>query len=71
MNIPSMTPVESSNLESVGHDGTNLFVRFKNGSVYVYFHVPKALYQELLAAESKGNFLNNYIKGIFQYERIA
>lgn len=66
-----MTPVESSNLESVGHDGMNLFVRFKNGSIYVYFHVPKALYQELLAADSKGNFLSKHVKDAFQYERIA
>lgn len=71
MNLPSMTPVESSNLESVGHDGTNLFVRFKNGSVYVYFHVPEALYQELLVADSKGKYLGKHIKGTFQYERIA
>lgn len=66
-----MTPVESSNLESVGHDGTNLFVRFKNGSIYVYLHVPESLYQELLAADSKGKYLGKHIKGAFQYERIA
>lgn len=71
MNLPSMNSVDSTNLESVGYDGTNLFVRFKNGSIYVYFHVPESLYQELLNAESKGKFLNKHIKRVFQYERIA
>lgn len=71
MNLPSMNPVDSTNLESVGYDGTNLFVRFKNGSIYVYFHVPESLYQELLIAESKGKFLNKHVKRVFQYERIA
>lgn len=71
MNLPSMNPVDSTNLESVGYDGTNLFVRFKNGSIYVYFHVPESLYQELLAADSKGKFLSKHVKGAFQYKRIA
>lgn len=71
MNLPNMTPVDSTNLESVGYDGTNLFVRFKNGSIYVYIHVPESLYRELLNAKSKGKFLGKYIKGDFQYDRIA
>ena len=66
-----MNPVDSTNLESVGYDGTNLFVRFKNGSIYVYFHVLESLYQKLLIAESKGKFLNKHVKRVFQYERIA
>ncbi len=71
MNLPKMNPVDSTNLESVGYDGTNLFVRFKNGSIYVYIHVPESLYQELLVAESKGKFLSKHVKGAFLYERIA
>lgn len=71
MNLPKMNPVDSTNLESVGYDGTNLFVRFKNGSIYVYFHVPKSLYYELLVADSKGKFISKHVKGSFQYERIA
>ena len=71
MNLPNMTPVDSTNLESIGYDGTNLFVRFKNDSTYVYFHVPESLYQELLVTESKGKFLNRHVKGAFQYEKIA
>ena len=41
MNIPEMTPVESSNVAAVGYDGSNLFVGFKADSLYVYFDVPE------------------------------
>lgn len=71
MNLPNMVSVVSSNLESVGYDGQNLFVQFKNGSIYVYFHVSESLYQGLLAAVSKGTFLSQHVKGIFHYERLA
>lgn len=71
MNLPNMIPVDSSDLESVGYDGQNLFVQFKKGSIYVYFNVPISTFQALLNAGSKGKFLNQHIKGIFPYERIV
>lgn len=71
MSLPNMIAVNSTNLESVGHNGQNLFVRFKNGSIYVYFNVPTLTFQGLLNAGSKGTYLNQHIKGIFPYERIA
>ena len=71
MNLPDMIPVDSTDLESVGYDGQNLFVQFKRNAVYIYFQVPESLYRDLLAADSKGKFLNKHIKGIFDYKRIA
>lgn len=65
-----MTPVESSNLKSVGYDGQNLFVEFGKGSIYVYYEVPLELYTELLKAESKGKYLNSNIKNVYRYEKI-
>jgi len=70
MNIPIMTPVDSSNLKSVGYDNQNLFVEFGKGTVYVYYNVPQELYLELLNADSKGKYLNSNIKNVYQYERI-
>ena len=70
MNIPTMTPVESSNLKSVRYDGQNLFVEFGKGSIYVYYEVPLELYTELLKAESKGKYLNSNIKNVYRYEKI-
>jgi hypothetical protein len=40
----------------------HLGVRLHNGLVYFYAGVPEAVYQEFLAAESKGRFWNHVIK---------
>lgn len=59
-----MTPVKSSNVESVGfdHDGSRLHVRFKNGGEYVYHGIEPAQHAELMQAESIGSHLHNVIK---------
>ena len=71
MNIPEMIPVESSNVDSVGYDGVNLFVKFKPNSLYVYFDVPSFIYEELMVAESKGSFLHQYVKKSYRYEKLV
>jgi len=59
-----MKPVNSSNLTAVGYDEAKklLKVAFKDGSIYTYEEVPKALYDGLLAAESQGKFFNIQIR---------
>lgn len=54
----------SSNIAEIGYDEEKkvLEVKFQNNSIYQYSPVPKALYEELMLAESKGKFLNNEIK---------
>jgi hypothetical protein len=47
-----------------------LDVEFREGDIYRYFHVPKFVYRELLAAESAGAFWNA-IKDQFQYEKVV
>jgi hypothetical protein len=41
MNIPPLTPVESSQISHIGHDpaASTLFVKFKRGGVYSYSDV--------------------------------
>lgn len=63
--------VESSNIGSIGHDGRNLYVRFKNDTVYKYADVAGSIVQEFVKSESKGKFLNANIKGKFEYKKIA
>lgn len=67
-----MEPVESSNLEAVGYDEENslLFIRFQKGGVYVYFKVPRNIYEALMAAPSKGRFFHQAIRGKYDYMRL-
>jgi len=66
------TPVTSSNVMSVGYDRNTLTleVEFKTGSVYQYFDVPEAVYQELMSAASVGTYLNQNIKNSYRYAQI-
>mgnify|MGYP003592026725 FL=1 len=42
---------DSSTLERIAHDGTNLYVEFKGGSGYRYLNVPFEIYQRILNKE--------------------
>jgi hypothetical protein len=67
------TPVESSNLVSVGYDeqARVLEIEFGGQSVYQYFDVPKWLYEELMAAPSLGEYLDKHVKkGGYRYVRV-
>jgi hypothetical protein len=63
------TEVKSSNIISIGHDGTNLYVNYKSGT-YKYENVDKSVYESLLSSDSKGRFMNENIKGKYNYSRI-
>ena len=72
MNVPQMTPVQSSNVASVGYDISTqtLFVQFLNGNIYIYKGVPKFEFENLKTAPSVGSYLNRNIKNVYPYERI-
>jgi KTSC domain-containing protein len=57
-------PVESSNIKSVGFcpDKKCIEVCFNNGSVYSYPDCDQKLYDDLMASESKGKFVNAHLK---------
>ena len=68
-----MVRVESSSIDAVGYDSMTqrLIVRFLgSGNTYVYLGVNAATFDELLAAPSKGRYLNAHIKGAFPYRRL-
>jgi hypothetical protein len=65
-------PVSSTNLRSVGYDSEALLleIEFLDGAVYQYFSVPPAVYQDLMAAESKGSFLAKHVRNRYRYRRL-
>jgi hypothetical protein len=48
-----------------------LDLSFQNGAVYRYFGVPSFVFDQLLAAESKGTYFNQAIRNRFPYRRLA
>ncbi len=68
----NMVPISSSTIAAVRYDNhaRAMDIEFKNGSVYRYFDVPAAMYEELLRAGSAGQYLNSQIKGNFRYARM-
>lgn len=72
MPIPTMIPVSSSNIAEVGYDETDQFVyvRFLDGSLYVYKGVNQMEFDGLLNAPSVGSYLHRNFKNVYPYERI-
>jgi hypothetical protein len=66
------TTVASSTIASIGYDGGEriLEVEFRNGHIYRYFLVPPLVHRSLMAADSKGTFLNARVKGSFGFMRL-
>lgn len=64
--------VDSLTLTAVRYNKTSkkLNVRFRNGSEFEFRNVPVKIYQSLLNSETKGNYFDQYIKGLFLYKRI-
>jgi len=63
---------DSSNLARYKYDDRArvLTVEFKNGGTYNYYDVPQAVFEQMKAAPSKGEFLARSIKGAFRYARV-
>ena len=49
-------------------DKQDLTIIFVSGTVYVYKNVPLNVFISLRAARSKGRYLNEYIKGEYEFE---
>ena len=67
-----MTYVDSSNVEAIGYDKETqqLHVRFLSGATYMYDKVPEEIYEGLMAAPSKGSYLNRVIKGVYDHTKL-
>lgn len=70
MKVPTLTSVQSSNIQSVGFGNHGLFVRFAGGALYHYPDAPKAVHDEMLKAESIGGFFRDKVRGKFNHRKI-
>jgi len=65
-------PMESTMLASAGYDAGQavLDLEFCDGDIYRYSSVPATVFNQLLAADSKGSFFNRNIRNCFRYTRL-
>jgi len=65
--------VASSNIRSAGYDPQTqtLEVEFLSGTIYQYYGVPENTYEQMMREQSKGQFLNTYIKNQYPYSRVG
>lgn len=68
--MPVLTPIESSNVRAIGYQQSRIFVAFANGSLYRFEQATAGLFQEFMAAESKGKFFHARIKTHLPYTRL-
>ncbi len=66
------TPVDSSNLATVGYEPSTriLEIEFHGGSVYQYYDVPEEVYRGLLEAVSKGGYFHRNIRARYPYRQV-
>jgi hypothetical protein len=62
----------SSVVANFDYDNAKAILRvfFVSGSVYDYFKVPEAVYEEMKQSGSKGTFLNLRIKGTYRFKKV-
>ena len=64
--------VDSSWIASVTYaSDATLVVRFRNGTVYRYFTVPRAILDGFLAAPSKGAYFTHRIRNTFRCTQVV
>ena len=67
-----LNPLESEMLLAAGYDQKSriLQVVFRTGGIYRYKNVPSDKYDELMSAESIGQYMHKNIIGHYDYERL-
>ena len=65
-------PVKSRMLAAVAYsdDWQQLYLRFRSGDIYCYRGVPVERYEELLAADSKGEYARSHVFNRYPHQRI-
>ena len=64
---PNSSNIARYKFEAAAHV---LTVEFKSGGTYNYYDVPQHVFEQMKAAQSKGGFLAQNIKGAYRYARI-
>lgn len=65
-------PVESTHLSMIRYEeeSRTLEIEFQDGSRYQYFEVPRAEFEGLNAADSKGTYFHENIRERYRYSRL-
>lgn len=71
-NFMQRQKVQSSSIDSIGYnsDSNILEIEFLNGRIYQFFNVPESIFNGMMSADSHGKYLNDNIKGIYNYKEI-
>lgn len=66
-------PVQSTMLASAAYcpDRTLLDLQFRDGTLYRFFEVPEACFQQLMASDSKGTYFNRNIRNCFRHQLLT
>lgn len=67
-----MEPVNSTNVHSIGYDPASetLRVHYHSGHTGDYSGVPQNKHDELMASDSKGQFLHKHVKPHHAHSRV-
>lgn len=65
-------PVESGLFSSVAYRASvrQLYLRFQDGKIYRFFDCPVTVYNEFVAAKSKGRYFSQQIRNRFRYAMV-
>lgn len=66
------TDVISSSIRSIGYDEKTgeMHVTFRDTGRYVYYGVPKNVYESMMMSSSKGKFIHSQIKPQYNFTKI-
>lgn len=73
LNQTAWKPVTSSNIAALAHEGSHMFVKFLNGTVYSYENVPQEIFEEILESDSIGKAFNAKVKSqssVYPYHKL-
>lgn len=65
----NMIPVRSSAIDAIGYDADSkqMAIKFNNNPIaYTFYNVPFQVFNELMAAPSKGAYYHRYIEGRYR-----
>ena len=67
------TPVQSSNIRSVGYDSGSqtMQVEFSSGGVYDYSGVPADVHAKMISAKSIGGAFASEVRGKFEHKKVG
>ena len=68
----SFIPLESSMILGIRYDERlrDLDIVYRTGEKYRYKNVPRSVYDELMSAESHGQFMHQKILGRYEFRRL-